>query len=148
MNRPKMRFYNSLPERHLTTILNHFTRPYGELRPAVESGKVVKVVVATSKYGRILGWCAVYHSIRDIAPIYGQDYSLGIFVSEQHRHRGIGGKLRRKAILWCLRQRKKVWWFRDGYKEMLATREAMAYIDAKRVEPPKLGWWSIIEGAE
>ena len=136
----KMRFYRKVPNRYLNTLLSRFTHKYGELAPAVRSGKVVQVVIAKSKHNKLLGWAAVYKSIRDCAPINCRDYSVGIFVDERYRHCGIGGKLRRKAILWCLRQNKTVWWFRNGYIETLATRDSMRYIDdeIKPQQKPKL----------
>jgi len=130
MNRPKFRFYNRLPERYRKTILSDFTIPGGELYPAVVDNKVVQTIIARSKHGKILGWCAIYKSIRDVEPICGKDYSLGIFVDSKYRHRGIGGKLRRKSILWCLRRHKIVWFFQNGYIETLATKEGLQYIGA------------------
>lgn len=125
----KMRFYNKIPKRYITTLLSKFTNLLGELRPAAEGGKIVQVIIAKGKYNTLLGWCAVYKSLRDYAPIYCKDYSLGIFVDPKYRHRGIGGKLRRKAILWCLRQGKPVWWFRDGIDAILTKKGDMQYID-------------------
>jgi GNAT superfamily N-acetyltransferase len=146
MIRPKVRFYNHIPTKHITHILDYFTHCYGELRPAVECGAVVKVVVATYK-GRVLGWGAVYHSLKQESPIEGRDYSLGVYVDERFRHRGLGGMIRRKAILWCLRQRKRVWWFRDAWKPTLATRDDLAYVEMPKHNPPTLlERWCDVEG--
>jgi len=125
----KVRFYHKIPKRYEKLLLSKFVNPYGELHPAATNGKIVQVAIAKGKYNKVLGWCAVYKSIRDYEPIYEKDYSLGIFVNPKYRHRGVGSKLRRKAILWCLREKKKVWYFQDGHIATLATKEGMQYID-------------------
>jgi len=137
MSKIRIKFYRKIPERYKRILLSKFTYPDGALREAYHKNNIVRIAIAKSKYGKILGWCAIYHSkYFNTNMIPFKDYSVGVFVGEESRHHGIGSRLRRKAILWCLQYKETVWWFDAGndWDPTRATKKDMKYITGKEVQ--------------
>jgi len=77
---------------------DYFTFRDGDLREAIEAGRIKECFVAFGPNGGVQGWAGLYK--------YG-DYKeekpkVGVFVRHEYRHQGIGKKLKDKAIQFAL----------------------------------------------
>ena len=82
------------------------------VQAAMEESRLVRMFVAFDGK-RIVGWSVVYRGF------YGHDdtvYSIGVYVPQTLRHRGIGMQLKLKAMKWALMNKLTTFWY-DGRKE-------------------------------
>lgn len=66
------------------SVLSHYLSP-----------NYLEVVIAIDKNG-IKGWSGIYKSSK-----WSEERTIGVYVSEEHRHLGIGGRLKNEAIKIC-----------------------------------------------
>jgi len=100
--------------------LNHYPATTPEMREALwplrlgygdfgyvlkdpEIYKTLQVVLAESVSGAIFGWAGIYYRADGLT-------TIGIFVREGYRHKGLGGRLKDKAISICMEQGKDCFW--------------------------------------
>jgi GNAT superfamily N-acetyltransferase len=116
--------YYSTTTPELREKLWHLKLGYGYFRRVLKEEELyntLQVIAATGPRGGIYGWAGIYVST---------DYSLdplpetwvGVYVAEEYRHQGLGGKLRSEAFKICIAQgtgyawqdRKENRWVRVG----------------------------------
>lgn len=127
--RLKIRAYKRLSPRVFERLYWDFTFPDGSsMRPALDENRMLYILVAYYDK-KIVGWAGVYRGF------YGFDddekYSMGVFVCEKFRHCGVGGKLKRKTMLWAMRHRPNTVWY-DGKNQWMCLPVAIDYTGVSR----------------
>jgi GNAT superfamily N-acetyltransferase len=117
-----IRRYKRLSPRLFELLYNNFTFVDGGLRSAMNGNRIIHIFVAFFNQ-EVIGWSAVYRGYYDRAENIeyreAETYSIGVYVKEKYRHRGVGGKLKRKTLLWTMRNNLYTYWY-DAKNEWTA----------------------------
>jgi GNAT superfamily N-acetyltransferase len=116
-----IRHYKKLSPRLFELLYENFTFPDGMMRVAMRKNSIVCIFIAFDDQ-KVVGWTAVYSDGDGWA-----SHSVGVFVTQEYRHRGVGGKLRRKAILWAIQRNLKTYWYdaSNSWQPCIATLETL-----------------------
>ena len=105
----KIRAYKRLSPRVFEALYDNFTFPEGGMKHAMNDSRMVRMFVAYHDT-KIVGWSAIY---KGFYMIDDKVYSIGVFVDPEKRHGGIGGRLKKKAMNWAVRNKMTTFWY-DG----------------------------------
>lgn len=135
MNGLMIRPYKRLNPRLFSILYRNFTlqgyEDYGGgsgIRSAMEENRILRVFVAFDNK-RIIGWSVVYRGF------YGHDdvvYSIGVYVPQTLRHKGIGYKLKLKAMKWAVRNKLTTFWYdhKGGWTSYMVMPEDIKIVAA------------------
>lgn len=127
----KIKSYSRIPKKYYNTLWYSFTYETGRMRIAMSGNNIKCVFIAFDDEDTIMGWSAVYEDqCFPFEPHGANDCQIGVFVSDKHRHSGLGSKLRSKGILWCARKKKLCIWYdmkKDWQHIFIAPNEISLY---------------------
>jgi len=133
-----IRQYRRLSPRLFEKLYLDLAFPEGGFRAAMEENRMERCWVAFVE-NEIVGWSGVYRGLFSTDSLSGLR-SVGVWVIDRHRHGGVGGKLRRKAMLWSLRQRNETAWYdcKDNWQAKFCNpcelKDWQNDMDARRLE--------------
>lgn len=118
-----IRKYKELTPRMLCYLFYNFTLdgPNSGMKLAIQESRVLYSFVAF-RNRKVIGWAIVYKGYYGV----GSDKynSVGVFISPENRHQGIGGELKSLAIKWGIKQEPTTIWYdaKNGWMSCIAPK--------------------------